>query len=424
MSEIISKIKSKYILQMIFSHINYNKLLKITKNNKNIQKKLGLNIDLFQNWSNYQYCEKTLIFDTRIIYDYLGETCASLFAGICSIIFFIYILIFASIVAAKGSFNGNNTKNNYNKNYPKIIDKINYSLFGFLAYILISYIIIFAGFIFDYEIDYGFKKLIKKILLIFFGIIYIFYEVLIIFKLYLSYKIKKDKITWFMICDYILIILIFLYIAIIITTISCYFYYAGKNVMKRKRTLLTKFRDVKIHDFALPNDFKNLNKKEKKKYILDNKNKYKINISKCQEKIIHSINNFRKNNNIDELIYDKEISFGDLIIDKYSEPIILKDQNIFKLSDTNYLFKYTVGVFIKEFNAKKLDIINILLKDNLEKIIIIERNNIEFINIFKQQRIQRSIFIYNHLEPHSEDMRLEFREFGKTIYSNSEYFES
>ena len=203
MSEIISKIKSKYILQMIFSHINYNKLLKITKNNKNIQKKLGLNIDLFQNWSNYQYCEKTLIFDTRISYDYLGETCASLFAGICSIIFFIYILIFASIVAAKGSFNGNNTKNNYNKNYPKIIDKINYSLFGFLAYILISYIIIFAGFIFGYEIDYGFKKLIKKILLIFFGIIYIFYEVLIIFKLYLSYKIKKDKITWFMICDYI-----------------------------------------------------------------------------------------------------------------------------------------------------------------------------------------------------------------------------
>ena len=254
--------------------------------------------------------------------------------------------------------------------------------------------------------------------------IYIFYEVLIIFKLYLSYKIKKDKITWFMICDYILIILIFLYIAIIITTISCYFYFAGKNVMKRKRTLLTKFRDVKIHDFALPNDFKNLNKKEKKKYILDNKNKYKINISKCQEKIIHSINNFRKNNNIDELLYDKEISFGDLIIDKYSEPIILKDQNIFKLSDTNYLFKYTVGVFIKEFNAKKLDIINILLKDNLEKIIIIERNNIEFINIFKQQRIQRSIFIYNHLEPHSEDMRLEFREFGNAIYSNSEYFES
>ena len=136
MPEIISKIKSKYILQMIFAHLNYKTVLNITRYNKNIQNKLGLNIGLFQEWSSYQYGEKTTIFDKREMAGYMMTNegyikyCCS---GLCSIIVFIYILIFASILAAKGAFDENNTKNNYNKNYSKIVDKINYSLFGFLG---------------------------------------------------------------------------------------------------------------------------------------------------------------------------------------------------------------------------------------------------------------------------------------------------
>ena len=127
MPEIISKIKSKYILQMIFAHLNYKTVLNITRYNKNIQNKLGLNIGLFQEWSSYQYGEKTTIFDKREMRGYMMtneryiKCCCS---GLCSMVVFIYILIFASILAAKGAFDENNTKNNYNKNYSKIVDKI------------------------------------------------------------------------------------------------------------------------------------------------------------------------------------------------------------------------------------------------------------------------------------------------------------
>ena len=422
MSEIISKIKSKYILQMIFSHINYNKLLKITKYNKNIQNKLEINFDLFQKWSSYQYYKKTTFEDTRQCHDGLEDACKYCFSGICTFIIFIYILIFASIVVAKGAFDEKNTKTNYNKNYSKIIDKINYSLFGFLAYIIISYILIFVWATFDCYTDYGIKKLIKKISIIFLAIIYLFYEVLIIIKLYLSYKIKKDETTWFMICDYILIILIFLYIIFIVIFISIYFSNAGNSVAKRKKIILTKFRDIEINNFNLPDDFNKWNKTKKKEFILNNKNRYIINITENEKDLVSLINKYRKENNIDELVYDKKIFFDELIIDKYSEHILVKNENIFKLSNTNYLFRYPVGEFAKKFNERNKDIINILLKVSLNKIIIIIKNNIEFINIFKLQKTKSSLDIDSHCYLPSEVLRL--RDRGRSIGSKSKYYES
>jgi len=423
MSEIISKIKSKYILKMIFSHINYNKLLKITKNNKNIQNNLEINIDLFQKWSSYQYCEKTVKKYHYYLHDGLEDLCKHLIAGICALIIIIYALIFASIVVAKGAFNEKKTKTNYNKNYSKIIDKINYSLFGFIAYIIISYILIFVWITNQCYRDYGVKKLIKKILIIFLAIIFIFYEVLLIIKLYLSYKIKKNKITWFMICDYLLIIFNFLYIILITISIFLYFYDAGKEFyfMKRKENILTKFRDIKISDFKLPNDFKKWNKKEKQKYIFNNKNRFIINISVNEKLLVYLINKYRKENNIGELVYDEIISFEELIIDNFSEPILFKKENIFKLSNINYLFKYPVGEFIKKLKEKNTDIINILLKDNLNKIIIITKNYIEFINIFESQERKRSLDDYKHFLLKSEDMNLRNR---RWLTYSTEYFES
>ena len=422
MSGIISQIKSKYILQMIFSHINYNKLLKITKYNKNIQNKLEINFDLFQKWSSYQYYKKTTFEDTRQYHDGLEDACKYFFSGICTFIIFIYILIFASIVVAKGAFDEKNTRTNYNKNYSKIIDKINYSLFGFLAYIIISYILIFVWATFDCYTDYGIKKLIKKISIIFLAIIYLFYEVLIIIKLYLSYKIYNDETTWFMICDYILIILIFLYIIFIVIFISIYFSNAGNSVAKRKKIILTKFRDIEINNFNLPDDFNKWNKTKKKEFILNNKNRYIINITENEKDLVSLINKYRKENNIDELVYDKKFFFDELIIDKYSEHILVKNENIFKLSNTNYLFRYPVGEFTKKFNERNKDIINILLKVSLNKIIIIIKNNIEFINIFKLQKTKSSLDIDSHCYLPSEVLRL--RDRGRSIGSKSKYYES
>ena len=193
------------------------------------------------------------------------------------------------------------------------------------------------------------------------------------------------------------------------------------DFVKKKEIKLTKFRDIKISDFKLPNDFKKWKKKEKHKFIFNNKNRFIINISVNEKHLVYLINKYRKENNIGELVYDEIISFEELIIDNFSEPILFKKENIFKLSNINYLFKYPVGEFIKKFKEKNTDIINILLKDNLNKIIIITKNYIEFINIFESQERKRSLDDYKHFLLKSEDMNLRNR---RWLTYSTEYFEN
>ena len=430
MSENIFKIKSKYILQKIFAHLDYKTVLKITKCNKSIRKKLGLNLDLFQEWSSYKYYQyyeidkknkKYKKFDIgreasdRMIIKI--EYCCS---GLCTLLVVIYVLIIASILAAKGAFNEKNTKNNYNKNYSKIVDKINYSLFGLLGYIIIHIIVL----IFKLN-DIYCKEIITKIILIFSGIIFIFNEVLIIVKLYFSYRIKK-KVTWFMICDYILIIFIFFSIILLILSIFAYFAEIKLDKMReqrnkdvgKKKLVLTKFRGIEISEFELPEYFDTLSNNDKKKFILKNKNYYKIDISGYNKNLIFLINKFRKENNIDELIFDKIIFYKDLIIDNYTEPIFEANKNIFKLSDTNYLFKFPVGVFIKIFKERKMNINNILLKDNLKKIIIIIKDNFEYINLFTPKKKRKDIYNDIHIKLPSECFKM-----NNNIYSEYKYFD-
>ena len=98
--------------------------------------------------------------------------------------------------------------------------------------------------------------------------------------------------------------MIFLYIIFIVIIISIYFSYAGNSVAKRKKIILTKFRDIEINNFNLPDDFNKWNKKEKKEFILNNKNRYIINITENEKDLVSLINKYRKENNIDELVYD------------------------------------------------------------------------------------------------------------------------
>ena len=104
--------------------------------------------------------------------------------------------------------------------------------------------------------DYDKEKLIKKIALVILGLLCLCYEVIIIIKLDLSYKIKKDKITWFMKCDYALIVILFLYLVCTIYIIISYYIYAGYDVAG-DLVILTKFRDIKINEYLLPDYFAN-----------------------------------------------------------------------------------------------------------------------------------------------------------------------
>ena len=44
----ILKIKNEYIIKSLFSFIEYNKILKLIKNNKSLQNRLGISIDNYK----------------------------------------------------------------------------------------------------------------------------------------------------------------------------------------------------------------------------------------------------------------------------------------------------------------------------------------------------------------------------------------
>ena len=284
-------------------------------------------------------------------------------------------------MASKGAFDENNTKDNYNKNYSKIIDKINLSLFGFSAYIIISF---FLGMLFGGDFLDSEKRLTKIISISFLIMIDLSYLVYI--KLYLSYKIKKNKITWFMKCDYVLIIFMFLILSdIIFMTITRIMDVEDKRKIKEKYNIvlayLIKFRDIEIINFQLPRNFTKMDDYKMRKFILNNKYRFSVN-SIMNEYILSLINNFRKENLIKELSYDDTNNFKDLIFDKCSEPIIFKDNNIFKLPNESYLLKYPFKEFETRFDKRERNITNIILNDYLNKIIIIEKKNILYIFLF------------------------------------------
>ena len=347
MSESLMKIKSKYNLKAIFSIVNYERILKLIKYNKELQENLNINILNYKNRTSYQFFEKNQIRNTfcesHKNLKVKDENCLKLYLSfLLVIILFIYVLIVASIIAAKGTFNKNNTKENIDENYIKIINKINLSLFGFLAYIIVSYIIIFVWVTNNCYRDYGIMKFIKKVILILIAISYLFYDIVIIYKLYLSYRIKRKKTTWFMRCDYVLIIFIFFYLVFLVFIIYLYFLKAGGDVitLKEREIILTKFRDIEINNFGLPLEFKKKNKIDKTKYVLSNKNNYEIKITREQVNILNSINEIRKENNIDELTFFRPLKFKDLIIEQYSAHYSCREENIFKFSNGYYLLKY------------------------------------------------------------------------------------
>ena len=411
MSTDLTNIKSQYIIIKISYFINYEHLLKLIKNNKKLQTRLGVNILNYKKKSSYRYltCQaiwKSEVEDNQLNIPLFKQMIICLIGTILGFILFAYSLVFASLLVSKGDFNENNTKDDYNKHYFKIIHRINLSLFGFLAYVLIAYFFIFCFIPNTCAYDYGRKVIIRKIVMIIVGILLLLYDIIIIIKLDLSYKIKKDKITWFMICDYILIILIILYLSIIIYVIYLYFEYSGELAPEQRTIILQKFRDIKILDYKLPFNFNDFNDYQKRVFLLKNINDYVIELTKEQKALISSINEYRKENNIDELHYIETVEFKALIFEKYTEPILNDKENIFKLSKGKYLLKYPQNIFEIRFKNRDSNIINILLNDYLNKIIIIDKDNISYIFIFHFDKKDLSVINREEINETSEILRV------------------
>ena len=242
----LNNISSEYCLKSIFNYLHYNYILKLVKYNKNLQKKLGFTKQNYKNLINYQYIIRTIIRKTKYINYY--ENYQNMF--LISVITFVpitYILSFSSILYFEGSFNDNNLKDNYNVKFLNIINKINTSLYLLEMHILISFFAIVCFIFNNYYFDGQKLKEIKYYILLIINSIYYIYEILIIWKLYLSYKIKKGSCPWFMICDYILIIIILLYIIFMIYITYKYYKFAGSGIQIFKKTILKNYKNITIN---------------------------------------------------------------------------------------------------------------------------------------------------------------------------------
>ena len=414
-NEKIFNISSDFLVKSVFSYLKYNQILKIVKYNKSLQGKLGLNQQNYQTISNCQYIKRKI---TRT-YDPRENECVEMgkifFTSLITFIFFIYVLIYSILLVSLDSFDNSNTKINYDKKSLNIINKINGLLFLFIAFIIGSFFLLLCFILKDCYSDSPKLKRIKLLMLIVIDLIYFIYESLIIWKLSLSYKIKKNDTTWFMTCDYIFIILNSLFILYMIFITYLYYVDAGKKIEVFVKYILTKYKDINIQYYLLPDNFHKMDENSKLKFISKNKYNFQFFLNQEQLDLISLINDFREKNKLEKFTIDWDKKLPDFILDELSELMLFKYYHIFKLQNQKYLFRYQIGEFEINFRNNDQDIINILFKENLNRIIVIYQDNKEFILIYESYK-------YYSIDPielrESDEDTVEFLK-GDKLYNDS-----
>ena len=97
-------------------------------------------------------------------------------------------------------------------------------------------------------------------------------------------------------------------------------------------------------------------------------------------KIIKSaVNKYRKENKLDDLKYIDGLP--EFVI--YSNSLVkFTLNNILKIGDKKFLFRYPSGEFLKQLNEKNKNILNILSIDYLKEMKIVTKENFEYILVY------------------------------------------
>lgn len=411
----ISRISNNEILKNIFSNLNSNRILKIVKNNKNLQKKLGINKEHY-NWPKYEYIEEKIILEGDKYEGYFPiiEVCL---VTCCTFIFLVYILIYAILLVAKDTFDESNTKENYDKSIENKIKLMNISLFILVVSVIILWFIVVFYVLKNYSKEYGIKKIIKSIILIIIIIIHISFEVLAIFKLVFSYVIKKDGTTWFIVMDYIFLVLNFIHTAFIIFGTITFIKNVGNRIECVTHYFLIYFNNIKIEEFELPKNFRNWNKKERKRYISnDYINFILLNIDNIG--INMSLNRVKDKYNIPNFEECDSKYIPSFIVDSPGEMLLYPDRNIYKISNKGYIFQYPTGEFQNIIRRNSDDNVNkILLKDNLNCYQVITLKDKEIIYVFEPSEKEKVLYTFNN----DQNRKKKYK--SKEALYNNNYFE-
>ena len=132
---------------------------------------------------------------------------------------------------------------------------------------------------------------------------------------------------------------------------------------------LIKHKGFKINDYPLPSKFKTFSYKERISYIEKNEYFFKYSLNDENVELIRLINEFREQNNLKRLIFNKLQNLNDFF----------KGRDLFK---EKFLFEYPIGEFKNLFEERKENVIEILIKENLYNILILEKENKEYIFIY------------------------------------------
>jgi len=383
----INNVSNNDILKSIFSYIDYQRLLKIIKNNNQIKDRLGISLDNYKDQSDmpkYYYKDETKTYHERkgIGAQPFAMGMHVICTSCLTCLFFIYSLVYTILLVSSDNFDESNSKENYDKSILETIKIINPCLFIFDALVLGSYFL-FIFYLIDCKIFYGVQVKIKKAIIILIILAFIVFEGLVIWKLVLSYKIKKEEIAkpWFMTMDYLFIIFNGIYTIYLILISYCHFDMNAGKIITEGRIILKSFNNIEIENYFLPKNFSKWKNKEKKKYILRNYKNFKYNISGSNISLIEEINNFREKNNLQKFAIEGYNAIPDFIVQPPAITMIYKDQHIFKLSNKEYLLKYPIYRFESLYRQKDEDIISILSKNNLNHIQMITQKRIEYIYI-------------------------------------------
>ena len=282
-SSLLSKINSKYILEMILSlaYGNMKSILRLSKYNKSLLNKLVIN---FEDYFKYEIEIKTDINENDIL-----MISISLALGIFwFIIYLIYIILFY----LRGTFNDKNLKEGYSekkKDFVYFMD--NYIL---LAYFLFNFVKLTISVSFINCKCLAIKGYIKLLIFIFIILIDLTHDTSFIIKFaYAKAIIKKElintigkyhkckteeeekeynkisKLIWFYRFDIFIITIIcmfaLLYILFLVLLVSEIYKGRFFEFGEIKKNILNKFKDINIIKKELPETFNNLSEKEKKK---------------------------------------------------------------------------------------------------------------------------------------------------------------
>ena len=348
----ILNINSNYIIRDIFSFLGYNKVLKLIKYNKNLQKIMNININDYSFDFTFDSEEETYkaYQINRISKHFL------MFNRIGMVIKFILLLIFC-----------------FQTYYKRTV--------LFMVLLIFEIIFIFVTLLYlgirEFLDTKGDSCLICYIFLDIFNYI-IEFIVIIVLLFFYDISNNRDRIL-LIVLDIISIVLCLVLAIIDIVVVRIYNKHRNdpniietEVVLKKKYAVIKKFKDFKINELKtkISEDFTFFTFNE----INSFSNNLIYSLEYEQKQLIESINNLRQNHQIEKLKYDIDEKLNDFfsIIKNKS---FFSTGNFFKLDYKTFLFIYPIGEFKIKFDKNDPLIRNIVLKDNLNKIIILQKEN-------------------------------------------------